>query len=183
MVAGLFPRSPEPELCPCVWQWLSALGGISPQVNHVARPSDCLGSYSPSDNFPVVNDTDATTLTSCFPSSLHVTMTLDKNELFLQCLCQDIPVPQPQGASGGPQEQPAVPLPHVGVIPPNREGHSLGTWSLPSQPGTACTALWHTCDLDSSQRKGTKATLRSSANSRAPCPIGPPGEGGRIFCS
>lgn len=43
-VAGLFPRFPGPGLCPSMWQWLSALRGISPAVNRVAQLSDCLGS-------------------------------------------------------------------------------------------------------------------------------------------
>ena len=39
-----------------------------------------------------------------------------------------------------------MPLPHA-------EGRSLGTWSLPSQPSTASTALLHTCDLQITKKR------------------------------
>lgn len=64
MVSALFLQSPRPGLCPGVWQWLLALGGISPQVNHVEL-SDCLRTCPPSDNFPVASDTNATGCSLC----------------------------------------------------------------------------------------------------------------------
>lgn len=166
MVAGLFPRCRRP--CLRVAAAVSA-GWDFPQVNCVAQLSDGLGSCPPSDNFPGVNDTDATTLTTWFPSSLRVTRTPET--MHCSCSAHAEMSLSPWGATGGAQEQPAVTFPHAGgVIPPHAVRSSLGTWSLPGQPSTASMTLWHTCHLDCSQRKGTRATLSSTTTRQSSLP-------------
>lgn len=184
MVAGLFPQSPGPGLCPCVWQWLFSLGGISPQVNCVAQLSNCLGWCPPSDNFPVVNDTDATTLTSCFPSSLPLTMTPET----INCSCSaraKMSLCLSHGELlGDPRSSQQCPFPMQVVLSlftqrdvPWGHGDSPVSQALPPWPsGTLVTWTVY-------KGKGPGPPSGLSPPGRAPCPVGPCGEGGRIFCS
>lgn len=84
------------------------------------------------------------------------------NKLFLQCSCHDVPVPQPQGSAGEPQEQLPVQLgpslQHKGML----LGHVVTL-----QPAKQC--LHSSCDFGQ-QRKGTRATLRSDTSSQSSLP-------------